>query len=143
MIVAPLRLEHVRALRLQQAQEPFACHLTQEYVESLIEHGRAWAVVDDNTVVACAGFVEQWSNRAYAWALIGSEAGRRMVAFTRIVRRFLDESPWPRIETAVDEQFEAGHRWAVALGFTKEGVMRHYSPDGRDCALYGRVRWKP
>lgn len=143
MIVAHLKHEHVRTLRLQQEQRQFACALTQEYVQSLIDHGHAWTVIDGETIVACAGFVEHWHNRAYAWALIGDEAGRRMVPLTRIVRQFLDQSPWPRIETAVDEAFEAGHRWAKLLGFEKEGVMRHYSPEGRDCALYARVRCKP
>lgn len=104
--------------------------------------GEAWTALVDARPVACAGLVEVWEGRAYAWALLAEDAGPHMLAVTREIRSRIALAPFRRIEMAVAAGFTAGCRWAGMLGFICETPqpMRAYLPDGRDAWLYARVR---
>jgi len=96
---------------------------------------------DAGAIVACAGILPQWQNRAFGWSFIAADAGRHFTYIHRAVSAFLDRVPVRRIETTVDCEFAAGHRWARLLGFSLEAErMRGYRVDGGDCALYARVK---
>ena len=94
-------------------------------------------------MAGCAGILPQWPGRAIAWALLTRELTARH--FLRVHHKVLNVLLGAhgrgarRIETTVDAGFDAGHRWARALGFSPEGLMRSYSPEGRDHVLYARI----
>lgn len=95
----------------------------------------------DGKIVGAAGVQEIWTNRAIAWATLASNRRENFLALHNCVKRFLEVCPFNRVEATVDVGFEAGHRWMRLLGFKKEAeAMKGYSPDGRDCALYARVK---
>jgi hypothetical protein len=76
-----------------------------------------------------------------AWAFIAKTDPKNFLKGHRAVKRFLDGCYTQRIEMTVDCDFPEAHRWAKMLGFTMECErMKYYSPDGRDCALYARIR---
>lgn len=140
MMIVAFEPRHLEALMLQPSQAIMQPMLADpSYGPSLAEAGPAYSAVHGDAVFACAGIIPQWNGRAVAWALIASEAGRHMVTIHKAVRRALDLHKFRRIETAVASDFEQGHRWARLLGFEREGRMRAYTPDGRDCDLYARV----
>lgn len=103
--------------------------------------GHAWTALDGEEPIACAGVVEVWQGRAYAWALLSEHAGRHMLALTREIRSRLSRLPFRRVEMAVDAGFDAGARWALMLGFRLETPepMRGYLPHGRSAFLFARV----
>lgn len=139
MIVA-FKPDHLQRLLLQPSQAIMQPTLADPtYGPSLASAGPAYSAVHGDAVFACAGIIPQWEGRALAWALIASEAGPHMVAIHKAVRRALDIHPFRRVETAVASDFAQGHRWATMLGFEREGRMRAYTPDGRDCDLYSKV----
>jgi hypothetical protein len=141
MRILPFEPDHLKQLLLQPSQAMMQPLLdSPTYAQSLKDAGPAYSAVDGDVVFACAGFIPQWEGRAVAWALVSSEAGMRFVGITRAVRRALQLHPFRRVETAVTHDFPQGHRWAQMLGFTREGLMRSYTPDGRDCDLYARVQ---
>lgn len=141
MIVLPFEPSHLRSLLLQPSQVLMQPTLMKEgYAESLHRGGPAFSASVDGEIIAALGIIPQWENRAIAWGLIGSEARRHLLAIHRAVERFLEMSEYRRIETSVATQFAEGHRWARLLGFVNEGTMRAYTPDGRDCDLYARVK---
>lgn len=143
MIVVPFKAEHLGDILLQESQIAFQpSMLDVSYGKMLETAGPAFTAIYDEHVVACLGIIPQWENRAVAWGLIGIDAGRAFVSVHRAVRRFLELQQYARIETAVSSEFEEGHRWAQLLGFQKEGTMRAYTPDGRDCDLYARLKCK-
>lgn len=96
--------------------------------------------MEDGQPLVCAGLVEVWHGRAYAWALLGRCAGPRMLAITRAIRARLASAPFRRIEMAVDAGFEAGCRWPALLGFERESLARAYLPNGRDALIFAMVR---
>jgi len=136
--IIPFAPEHILQLDVQDAQR-----LTdEEQAQALAApFGWAWTGLVNGVPVACAGLVEVWQGRAYAWALLARTAGPWMAAITRAVRRALRATPFDRIEMAVEAGFAAGQRWAVMLGFELETPqpLRRYLPGGRDAYLYAMV----
>lgn len=105
--------------------------------------GDAWTALVDGRPIACAGTVEVWSGRAYAWALLAEDAGPYMLRVTSAIRSYLDAAPFARVEMAVAAGFAAGCRWAEMLGFvceTPDKPMHSYLPNGGDAWLYARVK---
>lgn len=140
MDVVPFRREHLREMVIQQRQQGMESWLTEDIYDAM-EAASSFTGTDGDEVLACAGVFEVTPGRALAWAYISDDVGRRMVYVTRAVRRYLDMSPYRRIEMDVDCEFEAAHRWAELLGFTLEAPRRRFfTPDGRDCALYARIK---
>lgn len=140
MRFAPLRVEHLAALELQAGQAYMGGDISAPgYAEQLLQ-GQAFTAIAGGEVIGCAGCIEPWDNRGILWALVSANAGRHMTAIHRAAVGFLAQSKLRRIETFVDTEFAAGHRWVQMLGFEREGRMRAFSPDGRDFDLYARVK---
>lgn len=56
---------------------------------------------------------------------------------TRVVRGWLLQTSYPRVDAVVSADFKAGHKWMRMLGFMQEGpVRRLYMPDGQDGQTY-------
>lgn len=141
MIVARCTPAHLAQIELQPAQG----HLSGEVARTadMLSHGQSFVGVVDGRVIAAAGVLEVWEGRGIAWALLSRHAGAHMVAIHRAVAGFLAQCPLPRVEAFVDADFAAGMRWMRALGFENEtptGPMRKYTPGGRDCYLFARIK---
>ena len=91
-------------------------------------------------VVGVGGLAHQWPGRAIAWCYLAPDAGRCMVALSRLVKREIEASGITRIEAYADCGFAQAHRWLALLGFACEAPrMRGFTPDRRDGALFARV----
>lgn len=138
MIVERFRPEHLEQLILQPAQE-FA-GLNRGHAESLSKT-ESFAGLIDGRVVACAGVTPLWDGRGEAWALIARDIGAKgMHELHFQAKRYLSGSALRRIEASCDATFMQAHRWLFLLGFKFEGPLRKYTPDGRDCLRFARVK---
>lgn len=136
MIVVPFRPGHLERLRLQPAQ----AHV-RAYFKDVEKFGTAYTAIEGEDVLACAGVLPAGSHRAVAWALLGEIGPALFLRVHREVERFLARQPYRRIEALVDCGFDEAHRWVRLLGFEREAErMKAYTPDGRDVALYARVK---
>lgn len=140
MQIVSFKPEHLESLVLQDAQSWMQPMLDADYGTALSNAGLGFTLEHDGTVIACAGIVNMWENRAQAWALMSADSGRHFVRIFRAMSSFLDLQDTRRIEATVDANFVQGHRMIRMLGFQLEGLMRAYLPDGRDVCLYGRVK---
>lgn len=141
MIVRPWKKGDTEKLSLQlnQTYDPESLNEDTDFTD-LAEQGLAMTCEENGEILMIAGLVPQWTNRAVAWTLISQNAGRHFVELHRIVDNFLETSEFRRIESTVDVDFKAAHRWMDMLGFEVEGYMRAYRPDGADMVLYARVK---
>lgn len=140
MIIEPFRAEHLEALQLQDGQAYCGPMLTVEYAR-MLEGQFAFTAMADGKVIGVGGATELWAHRALLWSFIDRRAGPHFVAVHRATLRFIEMLPHRRIEAEVDVDFEPGHRWIRALGFTLEAPrMRAFRVDGGDSALYARVK---
>ena len=140
MDVVPFEPEHLDSIMLQPTQQRFFSYFTPAYAQALKTSGPCFSGIDGNRVLGCAGLVKQWENRAIAWALLAGDIGTDFIRVHRAVDRFLDICGVNRVEAYVDAHFEQGHRWIQMLGFTQEGYMKQFNPDGGDAVLYARLR---
>lgn len=143
MHVEAYRPEHLRTLELQEAQSYFVTQAQDEtYAKALQIAGNSFTALEGDRIIACAGCVEIWDNRAMAWALVSKDAGRHMLGVHRAVSGFLMAAKWRRVEAYVDVGFGAGMRWMDMLGFRLESPepMRSFRPDGGDCYMFARTK---
>jgi len=137
--VVPFEVHHLSLIVPQPAQRLGVADMARAMQGPF---GDAWTATVDGVPVAAAGVVELWPGRGHAWALLDEEASRHMLRITRAIAFALDAVPFRRVEMHVDAEFAAASRWAEMLGFVRETPqpMRAYTPDGRDCYLYARVK---
>jgi len=137
--IIPFRAEHLAVIKLQDMQAHLSNWVTLEQGKGL-EEFPSYTAIEDGKPMGCAGVLNMWHGRAMAWAFISKTNPRTFVKAHRAVQRFLDGCYVQRLEMTVDCDFPEAHRWAKMLGFEMECErMKHYSPDGRDCALYARI----
>ncbi len=141
MIVERFKPEHLQALILQPAQEFARSSLADRSFGEALAAGDSYTAIMDGRVVACAGVQSMWEGRGDAWALIARDIGPDgMHEMHYAVKRYLRASMLRRIEAACDATFLQAHRWLMLLGFRYEGPLAKYTPDGRDCLRFARVR---
>lgn len=141
MIVRPWEPGDTHKIELQLSQE-YLIELGSVDLDlsQLSDSNLAWVGEHEGEIVAIAGLIPQWENRALAWAYISKNAGPHFRKIHKAVCRFLDQSDFRRIEATIDVGFDEGVRWIEMLGFEYEGYMKAYRPDGADMLLYARVR---
>lgn len=137
----PFEAAHLQHLVLQPAQQWCRSYLQGAELRTL-ENEWAATLMHDGRPIACVGPALYWENRALVWSFISTAVCQsNFLTIHRLAKAYLAGLPFRRLEAAVDVDFDAGHRWARALGFQLEAAcMSAFQLDGRDCALYARVR---
>lgn len=141
--VVKLTVEHLKEVLSEEANAPLRALITDDKLAAIAAKRFAFAALSEETgrVLCCAGLSEYWPERAEGWAILSGNCKREMIAVHRRIQKFLDRPPVRRIEAAVELGFRAGHRWARLLGFELEAQrLKAFLPNGKDCALYARVR---
>ena len=66
--------EHLLSLKLQAAQSSAQPMMTTEHGDEITSApGQAWTGFVDGKPIACAGMIEFWKGRAYAWAYLSED----------------------------------------------------------------------
>lgn len=139
--IVPFQADHLNQLKLQPIQAFLQDVLGEKCGESIEQHSTAFTGLWYNEVVGCAGVTPLWPGVETAWALLGQKIPMTFVCIHKSVAMFLENRQVRRIETMVDCDHVAGHRWAHALGFICEApCMSRRSADGRDMAMYARTK---
>ena len=140
MIVVPYRPEHLQSLLLQPNQEFMRCFMDKpEYGNALAVPEKSFTALEGSRVLACAGLIPWWEGRAEAWALLAGGLKRDFVSIHRATLAYLNTCGFRRVEATVDADFAKAVRWMEMLGFTYEGPLAKYTPDGRDCLRFARI----
>lgn len=100
------------------------------------------AIWADGQVIGVMGFSQYWRGVGVVSAIFTDDVNKYPLAFYRAVRRRLDElmTGLHRVEMTVKLDYEQGIRFAEALGFEREGILRKYTADGSDCVMFGRIK---
>ena len=139
MIVVPFHHDHLKTLNLQIAQREALSILSDAIIGDL-ERGQSFTALVEDIPMICCGVYSDGMGRGVLWALVSQDIGRHLVKVTKLCSQFFDNSGYRRLETMVDCNFKAGHRWVRLLGFEMEAErMRSYYPNGKDCSLYAKI----
>lgn len=141
MIIVPYKAEHLKRLLEQPGHENMLEFMSStEYQRYLEAQGESFTALEGDKILACAGLLKMWKGRAVAWAIMDKDLKKHFLSIHYAVKRFLSATDYRRIETHVYCDFEQGKRWIELLGFTCEGVLHKYTPDGFDCFGYSRIK---
>jgi len=141
MKIVDFEAKHLMSIKLQDAQRYEGSCIDQVLADQIVG-SYAFTALEGDDVVGCGGIAELYTGRGLCWTYISQSAKpRNFLMVHRAVQAAIKNCPIKRLEMTVDCEFSQGHRWANQLGFTLEtSRMRHYRPDGGDCAMYVRFQ---
>ncbi len=140
MVVRPFLAEDMAELQLRKEQADHQPILSPESAKA-VEDEISFTVLCNGVICAIFGLLIPWEGRGQGWAFIGHNTPRR--AWPEITQRLLVSMQQlmkglrlNRLEISVAADHDAAIHWAERLGFTREGKMVKYGPDGSDFFLY-------
>ncbi len=110
----------------------------------------AYTIIFDDEIVGVGGMIILWKGVAEMWLMLTANCRKEgffgIIAFEAIknkVDEMLEEHKIRRAQCTVRVDFPKARKMVVALGFTLEGLMKCYCPDGCDVWLYARItKWE-
>lgn len=97
---------------------------------------------DEGLVIAVIGVTELWKGVGTVWTMLSDRARERGPALTfrtvKLLRMLHVERGYKRIQATILHGDERARQWIINLGFTYEGTMVAYAPDGATHDLYAR-----
>lgn len=137
----PFVADHLNQLNVQPAQRWTLGYIPQTLAKDL---EALWSntIFLDGKPIVCGGVIPQRSDYGVLWSFVACDAGpEHFREIHGLVKAFVNQLPYRRLELHVDVDFENGHRWARALGFRCESWrMRAFLLNGGDAALYARIK---
>ena len=104
--------------------------------------GNAQTAMAGGKIICCFGYVKLWNQVAEMWMLTSNHIASHSVALTRGAQRHINhiasEEKLKRLQATVNTQHDLAMRWADALKFQREGVLRQYGADGADYMMFAR-----
>ncbi len=132
--ILPYDVEHFSKIKLR------ACH-AQEGIKAP-EYVNAVTVFKDDSPIAIFGGIDILPGILQVWGLISDDVRKCPLGFHKAALHLLKakfSGGYRRVQMTVRSDFLCGWKWAKALGFQSEGIMRKYGPDGTDYILFSRV----
>lgn len=113
-----------------------------EVAKSLHASGRGLSLFINGELVAAGGVVPLWEGVAEGWILACEpfKSNKKMVY--KLIKKYMVDAvaAYSRIQIVVRKDNMTTIRFAEALGFVNEGLMRKYDVQGNDYYRMARVR---
>jgi RimJ/RimL family protein N-acetyltransferase len=144
MVVDYLADHLVQILREKEPGEEYEENHSA-YAASRTARGPALSIYsEEKELIACCGVALYWPTSGMVWAVFSSKAFANMVVFTRGTRQILDYFQISlgivRLQADVLADNASAQNYVRHYGFTEEGLMRSFDPEGRDVIRFARIR---
>lgn len=108
-----------------------------------IEDAPSWSIFKNGEFISAAGVLTVYHGVGETWQLPSLMVADHMVSYCKIFRHFtsmiLSDGPYRRLQTTcVHDDLHC--RWMEFIGFKKEGVLRQFGTDGKDHAIFARLK---
>lgn len=136
--ITPRSPEEIEALGSDQWRELLARY----------ERDPSWTMRDERgRIVFFGGLTILWPGVAEAWSVMSDLVEENPLAVVREIRRRVQEGfdrhGLRRIQAIIADDNPRAVKLMRMAGFEVEGILRAYSPDGKDCFILGRLKeWK-
>lgn len=114
-----------------------------QFVETMVVKNLSFTAVNNGKIICSGGIYPIWDGVGDAWFIGSSIIHDYPITVTKLVKKTLNElmnlNSFHRVQAYVRHDWEDAQRWIKVLGMQVEGVVRKYSPDGRDHILFSRV----
>ena len=150
LIIIPYKQDHGKLIMqsqmnhmLTQKDASFIINDTNKECMDLEQEHLAFTGLINDKVIAAAGMKRIWGNVAEGWFIGKQEVWNYPITIAKAVKQNIDylatSNNIKRLQTAVRADFGIGIRFAKWLGFTNEGLMKHYGFDGADHYRMARI----
>jgi len=113
-----------------------------ELAEAKKAEGPTVTFMAGDRVIGCAGLTVIWDGFAEGWCLFVDDLENYPMV-SRVAKHklahWIKQYNLVRVQAPLRADFEIGVRFAQWLGFTFEGCMRKYHPDGCDALMYSII----
>jgi len=103
----------------------------------------AFTILRDGKPVCALVAVQVWPTVFEVSAAVSEDARKFFATIHRstveVLSRVAEGTKAHRMQMTVKADFKKGCRWAEALGFEVETVLKHYGPEAEDFLLYRRL----
>lgn len=145
--IVPFKWYHLKTMDLREAERSYFASM-EDYIERAKVHatrGPCYSVVVEGEGIACSwGLIEMWRGVYECWMLTSTIVERYPINTIRKARLCFDlvesEVQSHRLQIVVKASAEQSLRFASALRFEREGVLKSYGPDGSDYVMMARFR---
>lgn len=143
--IVPFRWYHPRSMDLREydmlaySEFPdFEDHLRYYETEPF-----SFTAIHRGKMVACFGSNVVWPGVSESWLIGSNHLNLFPLTLTRMCRRYLDvtarEMKLHRMQITCNTNDKLAVRWAIALQFEQEGLLRQYGPCGSDYIMFSKV----
>ena len=144
--IVPFDMAHVNLMDLKEeyVDEVFRTPAGLEQLEIAAEAGDAFTLMHDGRILCVGGVSNVWTGVGQVWLIPSQYVNDYSLIFVKYVKNFLGSMMKShglhRMQAVISAELPNGQKWITKLGFTKEGLMAHYSPNGIDYYLYAKLK---
>jgi hypothetical protein len=143
--IVPFRWYHPRSMDLRDFD--LVAYQEMDDYEGMLRYYEiepfSFTAILDGKMVACFGSHILWDGVSESWLIGSKQLNSVPITLTRMCRRYLDvvarELQLNRMQITCNTKDELAVRWAIALKFEREGLLRHYGPCGSDYIMFSRI----
>ena len=141
----PFHEAHLMSLKIEDKNTRSVSRFIpfHEMIKSQAQSGNAFTAILHGSPVACFGSVHIWHGVEEMWLLIEERGRKFSKSLTRAAMAYRDfrviSGNLHRIQITVRCEDMRAVRWGIAIGFTIDGMMKAYGPDGSDHYLMSRT----
>tara|TARA_R110000765_G_scaffold408431_1_gene506179 strand:+ start:84 stop:563 length:480 start_codon:yes stop_codon:yes gene_type:complete len=142
--IVPLTYDHLTKINLKEENSDFV-DVIPNYINYVWDHaaeGTSWAGIGRGKVVVAFGIRPFWTGVSEMWLIPGKEIDRHAISVVRAAKQLTDTAindySIRRLQICVNTQNDTAFRFAKALRFEVESIMRRYGPDGADYYMMAR-----
>lgn len=150
--VIPFEWYHVPAMELREQEQRYFAMVPNFLANLKMQKlaGPCYTAVIEGRGIACSwGFAQLWPGVIECWlitsTIIDEKFGykRRLVEVGREIMREVESGMKAhRLQMSINPRFLYAIRYAKALNFTQESVLKAYGPDGSDYYMFARTSEK-
>jgi RimJ/RimL family protein N-acetyltransferase len=100
--------------------------------------GFSYTVYSDDKIIGVFGFARILDGCFHLWSLFSVEIKKYPIAAVKIFRA-ASNIPARRIQMTTAMSNKAATAFAYRMGFSLEGILRKYGPDGTDHYIFAKV----
>ena len=140
VVIVPFMREHLNNFVLNQPD--LQGHDESELRNRIMlqaEGGQAITVIQRKKTLGIFGSSPIWTGLEEGWFLVDEVVRRYGIAMTKVAKKWIDlkfqKDSLNRLQITVRCDDVRAYKWAKCLGFSDDGVMRRFGPDGSDFFL--------
>jgi hypothetical protein len=144
--IVPLTLSHVYNIKLGPHEEEYARHIPhyRDYVWDYSVLGWSWTAIGRGKVIAIFGVRDIWPGLVEAWFIPGEGLDRHarstLIGARALLREVMSDTDIRRMQIFVKVDNTRALRFAKALHFEVECILRKFGPEGAD--YYAMARFE-